>query len=57
MRLDEIKPEGIEVEPSKTKDSSGQKVMIPMGDDLKKVPAKIKRSQRCVTFVIHTEHG
>lgn len=58
MRWDEIKSEGILIEPTKTENSSGLKVLIPMGDDLRSVLAKIKSiSKMRSTFVIHTEHG
>ena len=58
MRWDEVKPEGIEIEPTKTAGSSGVKVMIPMGDDLRMVFSRIKTiSKARSTFIIHTEHG
>ena len=58
MRWDEVKPEGIEIEPTKTAGSSGVKVMIPMGDELRMVFSRIKTiSKARSTFIIHTEHG
>lgn len=58
MRVDEIKPEGIEITPTKTEGSSGAKVMLPLSDDVRAVLARIKRiSKQRSTFVIHTEHG
>ena len=58
MRVDEIKPEGIEIIPTKTEDSSGVGVLLPLSNEVKSVLARIKDiSKMRSTFVIHTEHG
>lgn len=58
MRVDEIKPEGIAIIPTKTENSSGLGVMLPITTDIQRVLDRIKAiSKMRSTFVIHTEHG
>jgi integrase len=58
MRVDEITPDGIAIEPTKTADSSGLKVLLPITPDIRRVLDKIKSiSKMRSTFIIHTEHG
>ena len=58
MRIDEITPAGIAIEPTKTENSSGMKVLLPITADIKRVLDKIKSiSKMRSTFLIHTEHG
>lgn len=58
MRVDEIKPEGIAIIPTKTENSSGLGVMLPITPDIQRVLNRIKAiSKMRSTFVIHTEHG
>ena len=58
LRWDKVKPEGIAFKPTKTEKSSGGDVIVPVGDDVRKVLARIKSiSKGRSTFVIHTEQG
>ncbi len=58
MRASEIEGDHIVVQPTKTEDSSGLKVMLPITPDIRRVLDKIKSiSKMRSTFVIHTEHG
>jgi integrase len=58
LRWDEIKDDGILFKPTKTEASSGAKVLVPIGPDIKAVleRAKAIKKMRSI-YVIHTEHG
>lgn len=58
LRWDRIKEGVIEFQPSKTQDSSGRKVVVPIGEDARAVLERAKSLGKMRSlYVIHTEHG
>jgi integrase len=58
LRWSQIRKEGIAFKPTKTENSSGGEVIVPISEDLRKVLSRAKElSQGSSTFVIHTQQG
>ncbi|MBS0368447.1 MAG: tyrosine-type recombinase/integrase [Proteobacteria bacterium] len=58
LKWSDVKDDGILFKPTKTEKSSGTKVLVPVGADVKTVLAKLKRIRKINSmYVIHTEHG
>ncbi|MER2518588.1 MAG: tyrosine-type recombinase/integrase [Candidatus Accumulibacter phosphatis] len=58
LKWADVRDDGILFKPAKTEHSSGAKVLVPIGDDVRSVLSRVRQAGKMRSlYVIHSEHG